>query len=160
MRGLDDLTKLKGIGPATASLLLSVATPEAVPFFSDELFKWSMWDETGSPAGWKRQIKYNKKEYEALLGKVRELRGRLGVRAMDAEKVAWVLGKEKLDCGDEEEEEGVGSSEDAGKETEKTEVEVEVESAAKQTSKKGMKRKAADSKASTVGTRKSARTKK
>ncbi|KAK7223760.1 hypothetical protein V2G26_011763 [Clonostachys chloroleuca] len=33
-------TKLKGIGPATASLLLSVHDPEHVIFFSDEAFYW------------------------------------------------------------------------------------------------------------------------
>lgn len=32
------LTGLKGIGPATASLLLSVYAPESVPFFSDVSF--------------------------------------------------------------------------------------------------------------------------
>ena len=36
---LKTLTTLRGIGPATASLLLSVYDPDNAPFFSDELFR-------------------------------------------------------------------------------------------------------------------------
>jgi len=151
LSALDNLTKLKGIGPATASLLLSVAAPEMVPFFSDEVFRWCMWDEPGSPGGWKRKIKYNKIEYEGLLEKVVELRERLDIEAVDAEKVAWVLGKEGVDCGDGEEEDG----EDAGEVAEE-EQEVAV---ANEANKKSVKRKAADTKTPVEGTRKSARTK-
>lgn len=94
------LTSLRGIGPATASLLLSVHNPDGVPFFSDELFRWVMWDEKdGGADKWKRKIKYNLKEYEELVKKVADLVGRLGVRAVDCEKVAWVLGKEGVDVG-------------------------------------------------------------
>jgi hypothetical protein len=102
------LTQLKGIGPATASLLLSVAAPASVPFFSDELFRWVMWGEGGKPGGWKTGIKYNVKEYREVVERVGLLRKRLGVRAVDAEKVAWVLGKEGVDVGfvDVEGEEG------------------------------------------------------
>lgn len=88
---------LRGIGPATASLLLSVRRPDKVPFFSDELFRWSQWDMVGKKGegeGWERKIKYNLNEYKQLLENVRALRERLGVRAVDAEKVAYVLGKE------------------------------------------------------------------
>jgi hypothetical protein len=56
-----------------------------------------MWDEPGAPAGWKRGIKYNNKEYEEVLRRVAEIRKRLGVRADHCEKVAWVLGKEGAD---------------------------------------------------------------
>lgn len=94
---MKTLTELKGIGPATASLLLSVHAPGQVPFFSDELFRWTMWDESGKPGGWQRVIKYSAKEYEALVKRVAKLVERLDVRAVDAEKVAWVLGKEKVD---------------------------------------------------------------
>ncbi|KAI9671375.1 MAG: hypothetical protein M1831_004284 [Alyxoria varia] len=38
---VEILTKLKGIGPATASLILSVYDPRDISFFSDPLFKWS-----------------------------------------------------------------------------------------------------------------------
>jgi hypothetical protein len=75
-----------------------------------------MWDESGSPAGWKRKIKYNVKEYEALVEKVDELRERLGVRAVDVERVAWVLGREGVDCDEGEIEEDVEG--DAEKEAE------------------------------------------
>ncbi|EME44721.1 hypothetical protein DOTSEDRAFT_98624, partial [Dothistroma septosporum NZE10] len=89
---LAELTKLKGIGPATASLLLSVYDPDHTPFFSDELFRWAFW----SPAkgkGWDRSIKYTPKEYLELFEKVQELCERLEVKAIEAEKVAYVLGK-------------------------------------------------------------------
>lgn len=142
------LNKLKGVGPATASLLLSVANPESVPFFSDELFRWYMWDEPGSPEGWKRGIKYSVKEYEALFARVEELRKRLNIRAVDAEKVAWVLGKESVNVDADNEEEG-----DSTPPEKSVEKEDEGE-------KRGAKRKANDSKAPKEGTRKSARTKK
>jgi hypothetical protein len=99
---LKCLVSLRGIGPATASLLLSVAAPEAVPFFSDELFRWCMWDEPGNLNAWQRKIKYNIKEYELLLKKVDTLVKRLNVQAVDAEKVAWVLGKEGVDIDAED----------------------------------------------------------
>lgn len=100
MKALKTLTSLRGIGPATASLLLSVHQPDTVPFFSDELFRWSQWDVIGKKTdgdGWDRKIKYNVGEYKALLKSVEGLRTRLGVRAVDAEKVAYVLGKEMAD---------------------------------------------------------------
>ena len=82
---VDILTKLKGIGPATASLLLSVHDSEHVLFFSDEAFYWLCCGGKKSP------IKYNKKEYSALGERARELMERLGVRAVDIEKVAYVV---------------------------------------------------------------------
>lgn len=93
MRSLKTLISLRGIGPATASLLLSVHQPDALPFFSDELFRWTHWDAPAG-GGWERKIKYNVSEYKEVMKSVEELRERLGVRAVDAEKVAYVLGKE------------------------------------------------------------------
>ena len=93
------MTKLKGIGPATASLLLSVYEPHTAPFFSDELFRWCFFEE-GKGKGWDREIKYNLKEYLDLYGKVQELRERFkkdyrrGISAVEIEKVAYVLGKQ------------------------------------------------------------------
>jgi hypothetical protein len=151
---------LKGVGPATASLLLSIAKSDSIPFFSDELFRWCVWDEPGSPGGWQRKIKYNVKEYGMVVSKVDELMERLGVRATEVERVAWVLGKEGVDIDAE------GGSEDAASaaaeeeevnakgEEEKEDVEV------KATKKKGTKRKGGEMKTPTEGTRKSARTKK
>lgn len=90
---LTTLTQLKGIGPATASLLLSVFDPKDAPFFSDELFRWSMYEEkTGN--GWDRKIKYNLKEYLELFERTQRVQKRLGtVKAVDLERVAYVLGK-------------------------------------------------------------------
>lgn len=93
---LNTLTKLKGIGPATAALLLSTSDPEKLPFFSDELFRWAFWDPK-SGSGWDRKIKYSAKEYRELKKKVDGLRDRLGKGAIEAEKVAYVLGKREVD---------------------------------------------------------------
>jgi hypothetical protein len=153
---LKILTSLKGIGPATASLLLSVAAPDVVPFFSDELFRWCIWNESASPGGWQRKIKYNVKEYEMLLEKVDKLIERLGVRAVDVERVAWVLGKEGVVIDDEDH--GAGDEE----KNEKIEAEVEEDAKEKEPRKpdtKGTKRKASESKPPVEGTRKSTRTK-
>ena len=82
---IDALAKLRGIGPATASLLLSVHDSERVLFFSDEAFYWLCC------GGKKDAIKYNKKEYAVLREHAGELIERLGVRAVDLEKVAYVV---------------------------------------------------------------------
>lgn len=82
---LGILTKLKGIGPATASLLLAVHDAESVIFFSDEAFYWFCCD------GKKDPIKYNAKEYKELSEEARVLAKRLKVTAVDVERVAYVL---------------------------------------------------------------------
>lgn len=82
---LDILTQLKGIGPATASLLLAVHDPSKVIFFADEAFYWLC------GGGAKVPIKYNKKEYTELNQHAQALAKRLGVRAVDIERVAFVL---------------------------------------------------------------------
>ncbi len=82
---LDIIIKLKGIGPATASLLLSVHDPENVIFFSDEAFYWLCCN------GKKVPIKYNMKEYMELSAAADSVARRLQVRATDIEKVAFVL---------------------------------------------------------------------
>ncbi|MDA4133776.1 MAG: hypothetical protein OK454_11745, partial [Thaumarchaeota archaeon] len=58
---LEILTRLKGIGPATASLLLAVHFPAEAPFFADEAMLWLC-------CGGKKDtvIKYNAKEYAQL----------------------------------------------------------------------------------------------
>lgn len=99
---LNILTKLKGIGPATASLLLSVYSPKTAPFFSDELFKWAFF-QNDNGKGWDRTIKYNVKEYLELFENVDELRRRFShefdrdIAAVEIEKVAYVLGKRSKD---------------------------------------------------------------
>jgi hypothetical protein len=93
---LNILTKLKGIGPATAALLLSTSNPKALPFFSDEIFRWAFWqNKTGDR--WDRKIKYSLKEYRELKAKIDELRDRIGRGAIEIEKVAYVLGKREVD---------------------------------------------------------------
>ncbi|KAF2794684.1 hypothetical protein K505DRAFT_349155 [Melanomma pulvis-pyrius CBS 109.77] len=152
---LKSMTSLKGIGPATASLLLAVFDPEAVPFFSDELLRWVTWEEGG---GWKRKIKYDVKEYAVLVQGVGKLRERLGVKAVDVERVAWVLGREGRDVG-------AGGGEGG----EKTEEEVTPNDGAKKSKSvkgkdetkvvgKGVKRKTEDGKTS-EGARRSTRRK-
>jgi hypothetical protein len=89
---LSILVKLKGIGPATAALLLSTNNPEELPFFSDELFRWAFWDHAPG-SRWDRKIKYSLKEYRDLVARVNDLRDRIGKGALEAEKVAYVLGK-------------------------------------------------------------------
>lgn len=82
---VDALAKLKGIGPATASLLLAVHDPKNVIFFADEAFYWLCSD------GRKGPIKYNAKEYKELNAKSQALARRLNVGAIDVERVAYVL---------------------------------------------------------------------
>ncbi|TKA63242.1 hypothetical protein B0A49_08014 [Cryomyces minteri] len=115
---VSTLATLKGIGPATASLLLACADPAAVPFFSDELFRYVHWESEARGKGWDRKIRYAIKEYRALWTRVQALRERLAgeakgdglVRAVDLEKVAYVLGraaKEVAERGSEKSEEAV-----------------------------------------------------
>lgn len=82
------LTNLRGVGPATASLLLTVHDPTRVIFFSDEAFHWLCCE------GKKAPIKYNAKEYRQLRLRADELANRLGVSATDIEKVSYVLMKQ------------------------------------------------------------------
>jgi len=86
---LKILSTLKGIGPATASLLLAVYDPERVPFFADELYWWVC-----CGGEWGRRIAYGVGEYRALWEGVRGVRWRLGVGAVELERGAWVLGRE------------------------------------------------------------------
>ncbi|EUC43064.1 hypothetical protein COCMIDRAFT_101891 [Bipolaris oryzae ATCC 44560] len=181
IQALKILASLKGIGPATSSLLLSVLRPEEIPFFSDELFRWSCWDsevKAKESAGWQRKIKYNFKEYEMMFVRVKKLRMRLGkspdqkpgpiVRAVDIEKVAWVLGKEGKDVGTlEEDEDSQAGGDEKGpvKEEETQETKPDAgkdskEEVTKGPAKKGTKRKAGPVKTLVEGTRKSTRTKK
>jgi hypothetical protein len=82
---LNILTELKGIGPATASLLLAVHDPKRVVFFADEAFYWLCGNGSKVP------IKYNHKEYTELNKRAQALAKRLGVKAVDIERVAFVL---------------------------------------------------------------------
>lgn len=105
------LTQLKGIGPATASLVLSCIWPMESPFFSDELFRWLHWDGKNADGtnarikagkGWSRSIGYTPKEYQSLILRGEKVQERLNndeskLSFLDIEKVAYGLGKEKID---------------------------------------------------------------
>ncbi|KAK2005700.1 hypothetical protein LZ32DRAFT_545492 [Colletotrichum eremochloae] len=86
---LNILTEMKGIGPATASLILAVHYPQKVIFFSDEAYYWLC------NKGQKASLKYSMKEYESLNYQAGKLLKRLGVGAMEVEKVAYVVLKQE-----------------------------------------------------------------
>lgn len=93
------LCELKGIGPATASLLLSCHDPVKTPFFSDELYRYTLWAEA-KDYGWDRKINYTAKLYRDLYEEVgvfqarsRKKKGKT-IKAVDLEKVAYVIAKE------------------------------------------------------------------
>ncbi|KAK7962277.1 uncharacterized protein PG986_003102 [Apiospora aurea] len=90
-KALDGIAKLKGIGPATASLLLSVHDPDRVVFFSDEAYYWLCHDAKPCP------IKYNAKEYRDLNASAQKLVERLGASATAIEKVAFVVMRKNHD---------------------------------------------------------------
>ncbi|KAF2269240.1 hypothetical protein CC78DRAFT_529465 [Lojkania enalia] len=163
---LKILMDLKGIGTATASLLLSVYAPDDVPFFSDEMLRWCLWGEKGMPGGWKRVIKYNVKEYGDIVNRIKIVRTGLGVSAEDVEKVAWVLGKESVDVGAEDNKEPVNNAKEKDEET-KQELDVknaeravsEKKGKDEKTTKKSKKRKADDAKEMGEAVRRSVRRK-
>ncbi|KAL5606416.1 hypothetical protein BROUX41_002833 [Berkeleyomyces rouxiae] len=88
---LEILKRLKGIGPATASLLLSVHDVDKVPFFSDEAYHWLCCN------GRKESIQYKAQEYDELAQEAVALMQRLDVGALDIERVAYVLMKENAE---------------------------------------------------------------
>lgn len=147
------LVKLKGIGPATASLLLSVFKPDAVVFFSDELFRWVHWEE-GKGKGWDRKIGYTMKEYQSLCKEVEKVRARLDVPVVEMEKVAWVLGREGADLAGTEpgKAENKASADENEEEEEKEGKKAQVKKPAK-----GSKRKAEESKQASEPVRRSKR---
>lgn len=54
-KSVTALGKLKGLGPATASLILACYDSVHIPFFSDELFRYLHWEDAKS-GGWDRKI--------------------------------------------------------------------------------------------------------
>jgi len=88
---LKKIAELKGVGPATASLILAVRDPENIIFFSDEAFAWLVLDDDMSK---KAKMKYDLNEYKALYEKSRDLMAKLKVSPIDIEKVAYVISKE------------------------------------------------------------------
>ncbi|RMZ88402.1 hypothetical protein DV736_g4360, partial [Chaetothyriales sp. CBS 134916] len=97
-KAIESFCQLTGVGPATGSLIGSVYSPEQVPFFADETYAWLV-------DGGQSKLKYDKKEYLALLKAMAELRDRLsgvGLRCVDIEKAAFVVMHLDL-LGDEKE---------------------------------------------------------
>jgi hypothetical protein len=93
------LATLTGVGPTTATLLLSVRDPTRVPFFQDELFHWLCGSgrrrsDGGPEKVEERKLKYSIKEYKELFEAVAALRQRLDgrVSAEQVEKVGFVVG--------------------------------------------------------------------
>ncbi|KAL2423395.1 hypothetical protein ABEF95_008062 [Exophiala dermatitidis] len=82
---LDLVCKLTGIGPATGTLILNVYEPVHIPFFQDEMFMWFF------PATKSEKLKYTQKEYVQLLGAVGPVLKKLGIKAVELEKVSYVL---------------------------------------------------------------------
>lgn len=112
MQSLQILCQLKGVGPATASLILAVAFPSVVPFFADELFAWISLEREDQLEAFLKKIypkdgksmrvdkiigiKYTEVEYKKLYAAVANLRRRLqspgnNVSASDIEKAAYVV---------------------------------------------------------------------
>ncbi|CAK7215515.1 hypothetical protein SCUCBS95973_002501 [Sporothrix curviconia] len=82
------LSAMKGIGPATASLLAAVHFPKECIFFGDEAYAWL----AGGPSH-AAPSKYNIKEYEGVARGMVQLLQRLPGEygAQDVEQVAYVL---------------------------------------------------------------------
>ncbi|KAJ5185900.1 hypothetical protein N7491_006229 [Penicillium cf. griseofulvum] len=116
---LDALTApIRGVGPATASLILSIATvfgaKKEVPFYSDDVYLWLCLMDFPDGRDVKEQkpskhkkpngeliVKYNMNEYRDLWNAAQELRARLNdgagetgdgsVSFIDIERAAYVL---------------------------------------------------------------------
>ena len=130
------LTALRGIGPATASLILSSHEPSQIPFFSDELFRWLHADDDNNDSNdhkprpntdhgdrpghdrrrlqadvWDRKIGYTAKEYTEVVRRTEEVRERLRregreTGAREVECIAYVLGKARGEIDVEDEKDG------------------------------------------------------
>lgn len=64
---ISKLCTLKGVGPAIASLILSVYDAKNIVYFGDEVFRWIYY------GGEQSHIGYTLKEYECLSQKCRDL---------------------------------------------------------------------------------------
>lgn len=79
---------LKGVGPATASLLLAIHDPAHIIYFSDELYRWLL------HGGEKKTPKYSAPEFDELLAKAKSVMARLKCTPIELEKVAFTIIKE------------------------------------------------------------------
>ncbi|KAI1805202.1 hypothetical protein F4811DRAFT_516227 [Daldinia bambusicola] len=90
---------LKGVGSSRASLILSVAFPGDLPFFSRSLYRWTHWDER---TGWAQEFQWTPEKYQSILERVASLAERFSgndevIQAIDVEKVAFVLEHESYE---------------------------------------------------------------
>ncbi|XXH03692.1 hypothetical protein Hte_010098 [Hypoxylon texense] len=85
------LEELHGIGQGRASLLLSVAHPDEVPFLSEKLRRWVLPSE--------RTAQTNRQYRQRCFDRVEEMRLKMNVKAIDVEKVAFVLDCEEKVSG-------------------------------------------------------------
>ncbi|DAA76325.1 TPA_exp: Uncharacterized protein A8136_0997 [Trichophyton benhamiae CBS 112371] len=105
----------RGVGPATASLILSLAPETSTPFFSDELYYWLCMDlysrDQQVPRHKLPKLKYNVKEYQDLWDAFTKLRRRIQqlseesetkqtFSVQDIEKIAFVIGHLEPTVGD------------------------------------------------------------
>ncbi len=90
VEALNAVCKLTGIGPATGTLILNIFDPVHIPFFQDEMYAWFFPDTRAD------KLKYTQKEYLQLLEAVRPVLQRLSVKAIELEKVSYVLGHPDL----------------------------------------------------------------
>jgi hypothetical protein len=140
VEALNAVCKLTGIGPATGTLILNIFDPVHIPFFQDEMYAWFFPDTKAD------KLKYTQKEYLQLLEAVRPVLQRLHVKAIELEKVSYVLGH--LDLLEEQDKKNLvhssrnGSRQDAPKATEDVKVETTKEPEPESTPsiKKGTKR--------------------
>lgn len=97
---IELITKdLRGVGPATASLLLAIHDPQNVVFFSDELYNWLVDDSS---------IRYTTKEFETLFAKAQAFMNRIKCTPIELEKVAYTLIQESMPVKEKKEPSGRG----------------------------------------------------
>ncbi len=91
IQALKTVTRLRGVGPATATAILTLWTP-TVPFYSDE---------AGYVALGLSKLKYTEKEVLMYVERMRECADRLGVSASDLEVALFVHAHKELLDDDE-----------------------------------------------------------
>lgn len=95
---ITQISTLKGVGPATASLFLSCYDPANFSFFSDDLYRYLHWEDVKF-RGWDRRIYYTMKEYKELHERCQSMRQLLEeesgepVSVIDIKKMAYALAK-------------------------------------------------------------------
>ncbi|KAG8721573.1 hypothetical protein FRC08_012016 [Ceratobasidium sp. 394] len=92
---------LKGVGPATGSLVLSVFD-DRIPFMSDEAYIWAMYADEEAASGkrkLKREVKYTEKGYLDFATRIWEISMQVERTPAQVERAGWVLGREWISGG-------------------------------------------------------------